>query len=482
MNFDIAIRNASVIIGDGSPAIAADVGIKNGRIVALGSAHGSARREIDASGLTLSPGFVDVHTHDDRAVLVNPGMTMKTSQGVTTVVAGNCGISAAPVPRGPTPEPPLTLLSADNIGFFADFEAHHTAIRATRPAVNIMTLAGHTSLRVAVMDKTDRPATQGEIAAMQALLREALEAGVSGLSTGLFYPPASEAPSAEIEALLAIVGEWGGVQTAHLRDESAGLLASLDEAIASARSAGSALVISHLKCGGPRVWGQAKQILARVERAMAEQDIAFDMYPYAASSTMLRADKLDDSKSVLVSWSTPHPEVSGIDLADVARDWCCSPADAVRRLSPAGGIYFRMEERDVRLIVSHPFAMIGSDGLPHDKHPHPRLWGTFPRVLGHYVRDQKLMSLEMAIHRMTGLPARVFGLGERGLIGEGMIADLVLFDPDEVIDRATFTTPMQHSAGIQHVMVAGEMVFEGGADTGARPGQILTRTGMRAGR
>jgi N-acyl-D-amino-acid deacylase len=240
------------------------------------------------------------------------------------------------------------------------------------------------------------------------------------------------------------------------------------------------LVISHLKCASPKVWGQARAALEKIEAACEHQSVAFDVYPYDASSTMLRADRLRGARKIVVSWSDPHPEKAGQDLADIAGCWCCSPEEAAGRLSPAGGIYYKMEERDVRTILAHPSAMIGSDGLPHDRHPHPRLWGTFPRVLGHYVRDLGLMTLESAVHRMTGLPARVFGLADRGLIAEGYAADITMFDAAAIIDRASFDEPLRPARGIERVIVNGVVIRESGVATGQRSGRILTREGMKA--
>ncbi|MGL5446464.1 MAG: N-acyl-D-amino-acid deacylase family protein [Rhabdaerophilum sp.] len=465
--------------GTGSAGVAADIAIRSGRIVAVGAVSGSARQEIVAEGLVVSPGFIDVHTHDDRLPLVDPGMEAKASQGVTTVIAGNCGISAAPTPLRLAPPPPLTLLSSERGGFFRDFRGFRTALEAANPALNMVLLAGHSALRAAAMEDLSRPASPSEIRKMIGMLEEAIDAGASGLSTGLYYPPSQAAPSSEVEGLLEVVSARGGIQTTHLRDEGDGLIAALDEALASARSTGTPLVISHLKCASPKVWGRARAALERIEAARAHQPVAFDVYPYDASSTMLRADRLKGARKIVVSWSDPYPEKAGQDLAEVAECWCCSPEEAAGRLSPAGGIYYKMEERDVRTILAHPSAMIGSDGLPHDRHPHPRLWGTFPRVLGHYVRDLKLMTLESAVHRMTGLPARVFGLTDRGLIAEGYAADITIFDPALIIDRANFDEPLRPARGIERVIVNGAVIRESGKATGMRPGRILTREGMK---
>jgi N-acyl-D-amino-acid deacylase len=476
---DLVIRGGLVLDGSGAIGKQADVAIRDGRIAAVGTVLGPARQEILAEGLAVAPGFIDVHTHDDRLPLVDPGMEAKASQGVTTVIAGNCGISAAPVPQHALPPPPLTLLSSATNGFFRDFSGFRKALEAAKPALNMVLLAGHSSLRAAAMDDLSRPANASEISRMRKMLREALDAGASGLSTGLYYPPSQAAPATEVEALLETVAAHGGLQTTHLRDEGDGLIAALDEALASARVTGTPLVISHLKCASPKVWGRARAALQRIEEARTHQSVSFDIYPYDASSTMLRPERLAGARKVVVSWSEPYPEKAGQDLADIAGCWCCSPEEAAGRLSPAGGIYYKMEERDVRTILAHPWAMIGSDGLPHDRHPHPRLWGTFPRVLGHYVRDLRLMSLESAVHRMTGLPASVFGLADRGQIAEGFAADITIFDPGSIIDQASFDEPLRPARGIERVIVNGEVIREAGMATARRPGRILTRDNIK---
>jgi N-acyl-D-amino-acid deacylase len=471
---DVAIRGARIIDGSGGPIFEADIGIADRRIVAIGGVI-EARHEVDADGLVAAPGFIDVHTHDDRLPLIDPVMTPKITQGITTVIVGNCGISAAPAPSQDAAPAPLTLLGLRRRAFFGTFDAYARAVIDAKPALNIVGLIGHTSLRTACMSEFSRAATPTELGAMQMRLKQSLEAGAFGLSTGLYYPPARAAPSSEVEALLRVVADYRGLQTAHLRDEGDHLLAALDEALTSAARHSTALVISHLKCASPKMWRQANQVLTRIEAAAARQAVAFDVYPYAASSTMLLADRLKGARRVIVSWSEPCPDVAGQDLETIAQSWNCSTEEAVARLSPAGAIYFKMEEADVRTILAHPMAMIGSDGLPHDRHPHPRLWGTFPRVLGTFVRDMKLISLSEAIRRMTSLPAQVFGLNDRGIIAEGKVADLMLFDADMVADTATFDRPTERSAGIAHVFVNGVECWRHGEPTGARSGQMLNR-------
>ena len=475
MAYDLVLRDACVVDGTGASPVVADVAIRGDRVAALGRVTGPATIEIDARGMIAAPGFIDVHTHDDRLVLLEPAVGPKVSQGVTTVVTGNCGISLAPMTRAGEPVPPLTLLGGRRDLFQASFAAYAAAVRGAPPAVNVVPFVGHSALRACAVADLGRAATGAEIEAMGRLLDEAMAAGAFGMSTGLYYPPAQAASPAEVEALLARVATAGGLQTTHLRDEGDGLIEALDEAIGSARRGGLPLVVSHVKCAAPRMWGRAAEVLARIDAAAAHQEIAFDVYPYEASSTMLRPDRLRGARRVVVSWSDTHPELAGQDLDAIAGCWCCSPEEAAHRLSPGGAIYYKMQERDVRRILAHPGAMIGSDGLPHDQHPHPRLWGTFPRVLGHYVRELKLMGLPEAVRRMTALPAAVFGLADRGVLAEGMLADVTLFDADLVLDEATYDAPTRPARGIRLVLVNGEPVWEDGAATGRRPGRLLRR-------
>jgi N-acyl-D-amino-acid deacylase len=233
------------------------------------------------------------------------------------------------------------------------------------------------------------------------------------------------------------------------------------------------VVVSHHKCQSKAVWGRSAESLARIEAAAAEQTVGFDVYPYVAGSTVLLEELIEPSRRIIVSWSTAVPEAGGRDLADIAAEWDCSLAQAMMRLQPGGGIYFCMEEDDVERILAHPMGMIGSDGIPHDKHPHPRLWGTFPRVLGHYSRDRQLFPLEEAVRKMTGLSAQTFGLAGRGVVQAGAFGDLVVFDSSRIADSATFEQPTRAAAGIDCVIVNGAIAWQAGAGTGSRTGRLL---------
>ncbi len=479
MLHDLVIREALVIDGTGADPFVADIAIDRDRIVRVGTVGRSGHREILAAGAAASPGFIDVHTHDDRLVLIDPGMTAKVSQGITTVVTGNCGISLSPRRWQGPPVAPLTLLGGERDFRYPTFASYAAEVRDRGCATNVVPMVGHTALRASVLDDCARPARPDEIRLMEAMVDEALAAGATGLTTGVYYPPAAAAGAEEIVPLLRRVAQRAGLYAAHIRDEGDGLMASLDEAISCAREGGVALQVSHLKCASPKVWGASGRVLARLEREAEVYPVSFDVYPYEASSTMLRPDRLADATRVVVSWSDPHPDEAGRDLAEIAGDWCCSPEDAARRLSPGGGIYYKMQERDVRRILAHPMGMIGSDGLPHDRHPHPRLWGTFPRILGHYVRELKLLTLVEAVRKMTSLPAAAFGLADRGVLREGAFADIALFDPLKIADTATFARPVSPARGIDTVLANGQVIWANGGPTGTRPGRVLSRVAAR---
>jgi N-acyl-D-amino-acid deacylase len=469
-------HGGQVIDGSGAPPVTADVAISGDRIVAVGAVpEQPGAREIDIGGHVIAPGFIDVHTHDDRLLLSSPDMAPKASQGVTTVVTGNCGISLAPLKLDRAPPPPLDLLGDRTWYRFETFASYMAALDREPPAINAACLVGHSTLRVATMDRLDRPASSAEIKEMQARLQESLDAGVVGFSTGLGYEPAESAPTDEIVELAKLLKAAGAVHTTHMRDESDHVLESLDESFDIGRRADVPVVISHHKTSGQANFGRSVDSLAKIGSAMRQQPVGLDAYPYSASSTILKAEWVDEAKKVLVAWSTSTPEQAGRLLADVARDWGVSQAEACRRLQPAGAIYFSMDEADVRRILAFPHTMIGSDGLPHDSHPHPRLWGSFPRVLGHYSRDIGLFPLEEAVRRMTSLPAQQFRLLDRGLIRPGGFADLTIFDPRTVMDRATFEAPLQPAAGIHSVFVNGVAVWAEGRSTAQRPGRVLRR-------
>jgi N-acyl-D-amino-acid deacylase len=472
--FDILVRGGTIIDGGGGARFRGDLGIEGDRIAMMGDlSRDRGRIEIDARGKIVAPGFIDAHTHDDGALLAAETMIPKISQGVTTVVAGNCGISLAPLVLDDVPPPPLTLVGGrENFRFdrFADYVAE---LERMGTATNAALLVGHTTLRRRTMTALDRAATAEEVAAMQAEVEKAMAAGAFGLSTGLDYAPAVASSTDEVKALARTAAASGGLYVTHTRNYFEKMEEAIDEAIEIAGDAETKLVISHHQCSGRDNFGKAPATLQRIEAAREQQRIALDCYPYAASSTVLKLERCDKGVRIVITWSDPHPEMANRDLADIAREWNCTERAAAERLMPAGAVYFQLNEADVRAILAYPRTMIGSDGLPHDKHPHPRLWGTFPRVLGHYARDVGLFGLEEAVFRMTGLPAREFGMAGRGRIAAGHFADIVVFDAEAIGDTATFEKPKQPSAGIELVLVNGEAVWRDGQATGARPGKVL---------
>ncbi|MFG6460324.1 amidohydrolase family protein [Roseateles sp. DXS20W] len=475
------LQGALIVDGSGAPGWTGDLLMAGERIAALGP-----RLDVDAAvprrdcrGLVLAPGFIDAHSHDDAALLTTPAMTPKLTQGVTTVVTGNCGLSLAPLVTA-DPPPPLNLLAREHFRH-ASFAAWRAAVDAARPAVNAVGLVGHTALRLRCLADLSRPATPAERGAMCALLDDAMREGAAGLSSGTFYAPAAAADSEELLALARVAARHGGVYAVHLRDEMAGVLGAIAEAADCAHAAGLPLVISHHKCAGRAQWGRSLQTLALIERLSQRQALGLDVYPYLAGSTVLREDLADGATPIRLTWSEAHPELAGRWLADIARDWGCSEPAAVARLQPGGACYFQMCDADVDRILTHPLAMIGSDGLPHDRFPHPRLWGAFPRVWAHYGRERGLLTLETAVHKMTGLTAQRFGLRDRGLLRAGAAADLVLFDADTLADRADYGQPSEPATGIAAVWVNGALALDGGAP-GARAGRVLGRVqGLRGG-
>lgn len=476
---DTLIRNVSVLDGSGGESHLLDVAISGDRIAAVGTPlEYTAAEAVDGAGLALAPGFIDVHTHDDTNVIRTSEMLPKISQGVTTVIVGNCGISAAPVRLSGKPPDPMNLLGDAEAFRYPNFASYVAAIEAAKPAVNVAALVGHTALRNNQMDRLDRAATTAEIVAMRSQLTEALDCGALGLSTGLAYLSANAATTDEVLALAEPLAQAGAIYTTHLRSETEAILDAIREAFTVGRECGVPIVVSHLKCAGVDNWGRSNEVLQELDGARAAQPVGWDCYPYAAGSSTLDLRQVDERVKIQITWSVPHPEMAGQTLAAIARTWGVDQMEAARRLQPAGAIYHSISEEDMRRILSHPVTMIGSDGLPNDPRPHPRLWGTFPRVLGKYCRDEKLMPLAKGIHKMTGIPAERFGLVGRGLIREGYFADLVLFDPERIRDTATFEDPIRPAEGIAGVWVNGVQSFRDGALTGKRKGRFLKRSVM----
>jgi N-acyl-D-amino-acid deacylase len=483
--WDTLFLGATLIDGSAAARRRADVAVQGGRVARIAAAgalaQDEARQRVPAEGLVLAPGFIDSHSHDDRLLLQAPRQHPKLLQGVTTVVTGNCGISLAPL-AGTRPPAPLDLLSPDGSGF-AEFADYVAALEHQAPATNAALLVGHSSLRLAAMGEAalQREAHAAERAAMRKGLEQALAAGAIGLSTGLFYAPAQAASAEEVIAVAQPLRDGAGIVTMHLRDEAAEIDAAMEEAMAIGRALNTPLVLSHHKLLGTAQHGRSAHTLARVAAwdaaAQAGQGpaVCIDCYPYTASSTTLLPQRVAMSREVQITWSQAQPAAAGQLLSELARAAGLTPQEMAQRLLPAGAIYFAMSDEDVERILAHPLCMVGSDGLAGEGSPHPRLWGSFPRVLGHYARDRALFSLETAVHKMTGLPARRFGLAGRGLVREGYAADLTLFDAATVADAATYATPTAAPLGIHGVWLNGRHVVHQGEVRALDAGRVLRR-------
>lgn len=526
--YDLIIRGGRLLDGTGTPAVAADVAVRDGRIGVIGDlpAGAAALRELDAGGLIVAPGLIDLHSHADFTLALTPQAEGCLRQGVTTLITGNCGTSPFPVDpaqgAGALPGP-----AAEAPDLPRDLDAFARAVDAARPAVNLAAQIGHGTLRAAVMGTARRPAGPSQLAAMAELLADAARQGVYGLSTGLIYAPGSFANSEEITALATEAARHGLLYSTHMRDEGDELLESVAEALDTACSSGVRLQISHLKAMGPANHGKVRLALAMIDAARAEGvDVATDVYPYAASSTRL-SSRLPDwaldggvpallarlgdpavrarierelaakegrtflpEGTVLAAMPPgPYDRWAGATLREVADGEGVGAAEAALRVLAGhqGEVFIvnhAMAEADVETVLAHPRTAVASDGWELDTssqgHPHPRHFGTFARVLGAAARGEGTLTLPEAVHRMTGLPAARIGLADRGVLAVGNHADIVVFDPGVVTDRATFSEPLAYAVGIAHVVVNGEPVLAEGVVTGARPGRVLRRTARDA--
>lgn len=498
-DFDVLIRNARVIDGSGNPWRRADVGIKDGKIAAVGRLDkASATRTVDARERVVAPGFIDVHTHSEGGIERRPEAPNFVTDGVTTVVTGNCGGS-----------------ESDIGGFFARLEK-------LKLGINLASLVGHNTVRREVMGTANRQATADEIARMQALVAKAMKEGAVGFSTGLIYIPGTYASSDEVVALGKAAAPFGGVYASHMRDEGAQIIPAIEEALRVGRESGVPVQLSHFKIDNKRLWGASEKSLALVEKARREGvDVVVDQYPYDHSSTNLgitlptwaladgaaevrkrledkatrarivkemvemakKKGQKDFSYATVASCSFERA-IEGKNIAEINRTrgrkkGLKNEAETILDLQAKGFVqmvYHSMGDKDVDRILRYPNTAIGSDSgvrVFGSGVPHPRAYGTNARVLAEYVRKRQVITLEDAIRRMTSLPARTFGFRDRGLVREGYQADLVLFDPARVQDKATYQKPHQYSEGFDLVLVNGVVVVEEGKVTGARPGSVL---------
>ena len=479
----LVFRDVRILDGTGAPAVEGDVAVEDGRITEVGTvtAAGSGTQVIDGRGRMLAPGFVDTHTHDDGALLAHPGLEFKVAQGCTSLVIGNCGFSAIPA-GGPT-------LWASSGQSWTDLDGYRDALAANGGiAANAIALIGHNTMRsVAMGDDAKRPPTDAELATMRGWVEQAMEQGACGFSTGLIYRPGRWSNTDEVIELTRPAAAHGGLYATHMRNEGDRLLPAVEEAIRVGREAGCGVHISHHKAAGQPNWGKVVDSLALVDSANTSgADVTLDVYPYTAGSgRMIEYFDVRNPDPTLASVirlaSCPaFPDLEGRMLVDIAAETGESLPDLVRRILTAEKgdrticIHFIIDEADIEANLRHPLMMIGSDGIPDLRgRPHPRLFGTMPRVLGEYVRARHVLPLEEAVRRMTSLSCDRFGLRGRGRIVEGNWADLVLFDPDRIIDTATYDDPQQEPEGIDYVVVNGAIAYEDGRHMGSRAGRLV---------
>ena len=502
--FDIVIHNAQIVDGSGNPWYRDDLGIRGDTIVSIGRLGGvPAKLNLDAEGLTVAPGFIDIHTHARRGIFIDPAAQNYIRQGVTTVMEGNDGSS--PIPLAPFLE----------------------KVAGVHPAVNFGSFVGQGSIREAVMGLANRKATPEEIAKMKEIARRAMLDGAFGLSTGLFYVPGNFTPTEEVIEIAKVVASFGGMHISHMRDEAAGVLDSVRETIRIGEEGGLPTEVTHHKIIGAANWGKSVETLRLVEEARARGvDVTIDEYPYTASSTgtsalfpqwslaggqkallerlsaadqraRIKAEiveriKVDrgggDPKNVVMANCSFDPTLDGKNLAEITAargrpvnfDTAAETAIQIQQKGGCQAVYHAISEDDIARILKSPYTMIGSDGeIPEfgKGMPHPRSYGTNARVLARYVREMHVITLEDAIRKMSGYPAERLRLLDRGLLRPGMKADIVIFDPAKIQDKADYAHPHQYAEGVRDVIVNGQVVISGGRLTAARPGRVLRLSG-----
>ncbi|MGE5542831.1 MAG: N-acyl-D-amino-acid deacylase family protein [Bacillota bacterium] len=529
--YDTVISGGRIVDGTGRPPFAGNVYITGGLIAEIDNDAGPAAAVrdadhlIDASGLLVCPGFIDIHSHSDKTLLVNPLAESKVHQGVTTEVIGNCGYSLVP-----QSERNRANLMKDLDSYDLEVDTSWStpgdylkAIEAARPSVNVVALVGHGAVRSAVMGYDMAQPDRAQMEAMKGLIREAMYDGFAGLSTGLIYPPGVYSTTRELVELARTAGELGGFYATHVRGERERLLDAIAEAIQIGHESGVPVQISHLKAAGRPNWGKVGEALRMIENARGNGlDVAADQYPYTASSTSLGAilpswahaggreasiarlrdpsvrarieAEVEARESEIGGWeeiclssvsSRDNTPLEGMFIVDIARGRGVKPAVAVTGLlleerMAAEMIRFSISEDDVREVMNRPFVMVGSDGsalapsgLLGAGRPHPRNYGTFPRVLGRYSIREQVIPVEAAVRKMTSLPAARLGMSDRGIIKKGYAADLVIVDPRRLIDTATFQHPTQYPDGVEYVIVNGHITVRNGVHLGTRQGRVL---------
>ncbi len=523
--FDLKIKGGRIIDGACNPWYLGDLAVTKGRISDVGKAEGEARETIDASGLVVSPGFIDAHSHGDLVLISEPEARIKIMQGVTTEVVGQDGLGEAPLTDG-TVDMWRRYLSGLNgnpdIGWeWRSFDDYLTRLEAAKPSVNVASLIGHGNIRLAAMGMEDRKATPVELDEMRRLLDRSLNEGGIGLSTGLIYPPCVYADTDELTLLCKVVAAHHGVFVVHMRNEGDRVIDSIDEVVSVGRGSGASVHISHFKTNGRANWGKAPQAVERVENARRSGvDVTFDQYPYTAGSTFLGSllppwaheggiesllKRLQDKetrkklaaylggargdegspnewdKILITNVQTRRNKIfEGKYVSQIATELGKTPAQVVLDLvleeeNSVTMATFTMDEGDVRTIMRSPLGMVCTDGIVLGK-PHPRAYGSFPRVAGRYVREG-VLRLEDAIRKMTSYTAQTYSLTDRGLLRPGLAADITIFDPNKIEDMATFENPIQYPKGIEYVIVNGIVTVEHGKHNGGRAGKILRHIG-----
>ncbi|MGE5579165.1 MAG: N-acyl-D-amino-acid deacylase family protein [Bacillota bacterium] len=528
--YSLIVRGGRVYDGTGNPWFAGDIGVTGDRIAAIGNLDGcKADRVINAKGMAVAPGFIDIHTHSDTSLLVDSRGESHVRQGVTTAVIGNCGTSAAPIA---SEEQLRRQLPPGFPWRWKSYAEYLACVEEAGTSMNIVPLVGHGTVRNSVMGYDSDKPSAAQLEEMAGLVRQAMEDGCFGISTGLIYTPGCYGDTSEIVSLAKVAAEYGGLYFTHIRGENDTLLDAVAEAIEVGRQSGAPVQIAHLKAMGSHMWGTSFKVLRMIDQARAEGiEVTFDQYPYTASATGLaatlppwaqsggrekfmerlkdpgtRARMRKDMENGVDGWfsllkgvgwdkilitNCQNPEWIGKSVAEIAAAQGKDGFDACFDLLLDNGglvniVFFNIGDEDLERIMRHPAGMVGSDSsssavdgaLARGK-PHPRSYGTFVRVLGHYVRDKGVISLEEAIRKMTAMPSRKLRLWDRGLLRSGMKADIVVFDPETVCDRATYLNPFQYAEGVSTVVVNGRITVADGQNTGEKAGQVLRRQQVR---
>lgn len=524
--FNVIIKNGRLVDGTGNPWFKADIGIKSDKILEIGDLGSeNADRVINAKGLVVSPGFIDLHSHSEYSLLANSKAESKIRQGITTEVNGNCGDSPAPV-EGLTAEAAEEVKEYSLDVNWSTLGEYLGRLEKQGIALNVAQLIGHGTIRTAVMRYENRPPTPEELTIMKELVAQAMEDGAFGMSTGLFYLPGCFADTEELIALCKTVAKYGGIYTSHIRGEGDPLIEAVAEAIEISEKANIPIEVSHHKACGIQNWGKIKKTLRMMEEARFKGlDVTCDVYPYTACGTDLVSmvpnwaheggiDKLRERlndlrirerikkemleglsgwessvkqsgwrKIKVIGWKK-HKEFEGKTILEIAELKGVDPFDLTFNLIIENEnpelIELAMREEDVCTVINHPLSMVGSDGLalaPYgvlgESKTHPRSYGTYPKILSKYVREEKVLSVEDAIRKMTSLPAQKLGLRDRGMLRKGMWADVVIFNPSRVMDEATYEDPHKYPEGIDYVLVNGNIVVDKGKHTSALPGKVL---------